>query len=243
MLPDDVPSRIDFRNMADARRWADAAMLVRPARHNVFDRIVQELRDLRSRPLSVLELGSGPGFLVERITVNLPTFAYTALDFSAAMHALARERLGANAERVCFVEGDFKQPHWTSVLTTFDAVVTMQAVHELRHKRHAPALYRQVGSVLHPGGSFLMCDHYVGDGAMSDRALFMTMEEHEAALHGAGFTNVHVLLKTAGLVLYRGDLPEVGRYAGNVEHRQRSAAAELYRQDLLYGTSARIPCP
>jgi uncharacterized protein (DUF1697 family) len=46
---------------------------------------------------------------------------------------------------------------------------------------------------------------------MSDRALFMTMEEHEAALHGAGFTNVHVLLQAGGLVLYRGDLPAVGR--------------------------------
>ena len=211
MLPDDVPSPIDLRNMSDARRWADAAMLVRPARHNVFDRIVQELRDLRSQPLSVLELGSGPGFLAERIIVNLTTFAYTALDFSAAMHALAKDRLGTNAERVRFVESDFKQPHWTSGLPTFDAVVTMQAVHELRHKQHALALYWQVGAVLHPGGSFLMCDHYVGDGAMSDRALFMTMEEHEAALHGAGFTNVHVLLKAGGLVLYRGDLPEVAR--------------------------------
>ena len=211
MLPDDVPSPIDLRNMPEARLWADAAMLVRPARHNVFDRIIQELRELRSQPLSVLELGSGPGFLAERFTVNLSTFAYTALDFSAAMHALARERLGTNAERIRFVESDFKQPHWTRGLPTFDAVVTMQAVHELRHKQHAPALYWQVGTVLHPGGSFLMCDHYVGDGAMSDRALFMTMEEHEAALRGAGFTNVHLLLQAGGLVLYRGDLPEVPR--------------------------------
>jgi SAM-dependent methyltransferase len=211
MLPDDVPSPIDLRHMPDARRWADAAMLVRPVRHNVFDRIVQELRDLRPNPRSVLELGSGPGFLADRIAVGRSTLAYTALDFSAAMHALARERLGANAKRVCFVEGDFKQPHWARGFTMFDAVVTMQSVHELRHKRHAPALYRQVGTVLHPGGSFLMCDHYVGDGATRDRALFMTMEEHEAALQGAGFTNVHVLLQAGGLVLYRGDLPAVAR--------------------------------
>jgi uncharacterized protein (DUF1697 family) len=46
---------------------------------------------------------------------------------------------------------------------------------------------------------------------MSDRALFMTMEEHEAALHGAGFTDVHLLIQAGGLVLYRGDLPEVAR--------------------------------
>jgi hypothetical protein len=87
----------------------------------------------------------------------------------------------------------------------------MQAVHELRHKQHATALYRQVGTVLRLGGSFLMCDHYVGEGAMSDRALFMTMEEHEAALRGAEFKNVHLLFQAGGLVLYRGDLPEVAR--------------------------------
>ena len=211
MLPDDVPSPIDLRNMPDARRWADSAMLVRPARREAFDGIVHQLRGLRLKPLSILELGAGPGFLAERITMNLETAAYTALDFSAAMHALAKDRLGANAKRLRFVEGDFRQPGWTSGLGTFDAVVTMQAVHELRHKRHAPALYRQVGTVLCPGGSLLTCDHYVGDGAMTDRALFMTMDEHEAALHSAGFTNVHVLLQAGGLVLYRGDLPEVAR--------------------------------
>src|SRR5579872_1004230 len=98
MFPDDVPSPIDLRHMPDARRWANAAMLVRPARHDVFDKIVHELRGLRSKPLSILELGAGPGFLAERITMNLALVAYTALDLSPAMHALAKDRLGANAK-------------------------------------------------------------------------------------------------------------------------------------------------
>ena len=46
---------------------------------------------------------------------------------------------------------------------------------------------------------------------LTELSLFMTMEEHEAALHGAGFTNVHVLLQAGGLVLYRGDRPAVAR--------------------------------
>lgn len=202
--PDDVSSPIDLRNMSDARRWADAAMLVRPVRHDIFNRIVEELRDLGSTPLSVLELGSGPGFLAERITASVMTFGYTALDFSAAMHALAKERLGARSERISFLERDFKQPDWTSGLGTVDAVVTVQAVHELRHKRHALALYRQVANVLRPSGVFLMCDH-VTDGAMKERALFMTLDEHETALRAAGFT-CRSLTEADGLVLYRAGL-------------------------------------
>jgi hypothetical protein len=41
--PHDVPSSIDLRLPAEARRWADAAMVKRPWREQLFQRIVQEL--------------------------------------------------------------------------------------------------------------------------------------------------------------------------------------------------------
>ncbi len=204
LLPDDVPSPIDLRKMSDARAWAETAMVKRPVRDDVFRLIIEELLNLRSTPLSVLELGSGPGYLAERIITEMKALIYTAFDSSVAMHALARERLGAMAEYARFVVGDFKQVDWTKDLGSVDAVVTVQAVHELRHKRYVPALYEQVADVLVPSGVFLMCDHYVGGGAMSDRALFMTLEEHEGALQASGFT-FRVLIQSGGLVLYRAE--------------------------------------
>jgi predicted methyltransferase len=42
--------------------------------------------------------------------------------------------------------------------------MTNQAVHELRHKRHARELHRQVARLLTPGGSYLVCDHFCGPG-------------------------------------------------------------------------------
>ena len=98
--PDDVPSPIDLRSMADSRDWADSAMLKRPWREEFFHRIAQELACLDGSPCTVLELGSGPGFLAQRILEALSSVDYIALDFSASMHTLAKECLGDRSRMV-----------------------------------------------------------------------------------------------------------------------------------------------
>ena len=81
--------------------------------------------------------------------------------------------------------------------------MTNQAVHELRHKRYAPTLHHQVRGLLATGGNYLVCDHFAGEGGMSNSELYMTVEEQKAALFAAGFTNVEQLLLKGGLVLHR----------------------------------------
>lgn len=201
LLPDDVPTPIDFCLDKDAREWADNAMRRRPYRAGIFATISHELAAINAQ--KVLELGSGPGFLAERLLIDHPNIEYTALDISPAMHSLARQRLDAGASRVDWVEGDFKSDGWSNGLGRFDAVVTVQAVHELRHKRHAPALYEAVHRLLTPGGTFLMCDRFVGSDGIGDAALFMTPEEHAAALEQGGFRAPALLLQGDGLVLFR----------------------------------------
>jgi SAM-dependent methyltransferase len=127
-------------------------------------------------------LGSGPGFLARQILEALPQVAYTALDFSAPMHALAKERLGRLAQRVRFVQVDFKTSEWAAGLSSYDAVVTLQAVHELRHKRHAVSLYKVVRRLLSPGGLFLVCDHVCGEAGTANTSLYMSLDEHRYAL-------------------------------------------------------------
>ncbi len=189
--------------MVDAREWASSAMSKRPWREEFFQRFSDELSSLETNPLQVLELGSGPGFLAQSILQALPTAKYTMLDFSPAMHDLARERLGSMIGRACQVQLDFKQDNWCDGLGPFDAVVTNQAVHELRHKRHVPALHRAVRSVLEPHGVYLVCDHYVGGDGMSNSDLYMTVEEQRTALESVGFGTVTKLLEKGGLVLHR----------------------------------------
>ena len=181
-------------------------MAKRPWRTEFFDCFAAALGS-QSPPVSrVLELGSGPGFLAQRLLTALPSISYVALDFSPAMHQLAARRLGPLAQRVRFIERSFLDEDWTAGLGKFDAVVTHQAVHEVRHKSRAGKLHTPVARLLRPGGAYLVCDHFAGEGGMKDDQLFMSVEEQRAALFTAGFVSVEQLVHKGGMVLHRASL-------------------------------------
>lgn len=202
-MTDDVPSPIDLRLMSDAVAWADSAMQKRPWRTEFFDAFAAAIAGQAAAAGRVLELGSGPGFLAEHLLAARPEIEYVALDFSAAMHQLARQRLGELAARVTFVERNFRDAQWMADLGRFTCVVTHQAVHELRHKRHAEGLHRQVRTLLQPGGIYLVCDHYAGDDGMTNEQLYMRPDEQRESLENAGFEQVSQVLLKGGLVLHR----------------------------------------
>jgi len=189
--------------MRDASQWADEVSAKRPWRPAFFEAIARELQELSTPDASVLELGSGPGFLAQYLLDPVRLRSYTALDFSDAMHTLAKHRLGSKAEVVAFLTRDFLDPTWDEGLLQYSSVVTLQAVHELRHKRKAPALYSRVLPHVHPDGVFLMCDHYYGVSGMTNSALFMSELEHVEALTRGGFVEVTCIHKEGGMVLYR----------------------------------------
>jgi len=189
--------------MEDARQWAESAMAKRPWRVEFFDAFAAVIgKASAGRACRVLELGSGPGFLAEHLLRTHAALSYVALDFSAPMHELAAQRLGALTSRVQFVERSFREPAWAEGLGQFEFVVTHQAVHELRHKRYAMALHAQVKQVLPLGGSYLVCDHFFGEGGMSNDQLYMTVAEQRQALLDAGFGNAEQVMLKGGLVLH-----------------------------------------
>jgi 16S rRNA G1207 methylase RsmC len=169
----------------------------------MFQAIGRELAGLGKANLIVLDLGSGPGFLAAYILDTLPKAQLTLLDVSAPMHELARGRLGTHAGRVTFVERSFKEPGWSHGLGPYDAVVTNQAVHELRHKSHAPGLHAVVKGILRPGGTYLVSDHFIGAGGLDNDQLYMTVAEHREALRNAGFSEVQQVVTAGSLVMHR----------------------------------------
>ncbi|HQT26952.1 MAG TPA: class I SAM-dependent methyltransferase [Burkholderiales bacterium] len=197
----DVPSPIDLREMKDAKEWAETALLKRPCRTAFFGWFLKEMLSLGSG--KVLELGSGPGFLARHVLERMPGLDYVALDFSPAMHELARERLGMLCGSVTFMERSFREAGWTEGLGLFDAVLTNQAVHELRHKRHAVRFHAEVRSVLSPGGCYLVCDPFAGEGGMGNADLYMSVEEQSSALRAAGFKEISRVHVEGGMVLHR----------------------------------------
>ncbi len=198
----DVPSPIDLRDPRDAREWERTAQ-ARPGRAEIFQAFVRELLALGKSDLTVLELGSGPGFLAAHLLDALPALHLMLLDFSAAMHDLARARLGPRATHVHFVERNFKEAGWSRGLGSFDAVISNQAVHELRHKNHAARLHVEVKEILKPSGVFLVSDHFFGEGGLGNDQLYMAVGEQRNALLGAGFSAVVQVTTAGSLVMHR----------------------------------------
>ena len=198
---DDVPSPIDFHDRAQARAWVDETVQKRPARPRFFTEFCAALAQL-DRPLEILELGSGPGHLAAEILTRCDVKSYAALDFSEAMHQLAREHLGEIATRMTFVQRDFRVPQWAIGLGPFDAVVTMQAAHEMRHKRHLVPLLFQARSMLRAGGLLLYCDHYFEADSGKNSLLFLERQQQATAISVAGFSDVKMLRDEGGMALY-----------------------------------------
>lgn len=196
-MDEDVPSPIDLRDPVTAREWADKADRTRPWRQQIRSTIAAEVQ----AATRILELGSGPGQLAECILHR--EVGYTCLDFSPPMHELARERCG---DRATYVLADFKQPGWSHGLGTFDAIVTMQAVHELRHKRHAVALYREAHAI---APLLVVCDHepmLTSKTRFTEeqvRALSATAAEHHAAMREAGY-EPRTVLELEGMYVITG---------------------------------------
>jgi SAM-dependent methyltransferase len=199
---DDIPYGDDWQSAANVAVWIDTADRRRPWRVQIRERIAEHVVALQ-QDARVLELGSGPGLLAECILERCPNVsAYTLLDFSPHMLGVSRERL-ARFPAAKFVLASFKSENWVErVEAPFDCVVSMQAVHELRHKRHAARLYRQADEVTAQGGRLLICDHVPLDDTAQSQALYMTEDEQFAALSSAGFTRIRTVLAVSTLRLY-----------------------------------------
>lgn len=200
----DVPIRVDFRDPATARTWIEETRIKKPFRPRFFAAFCAALP--ATRPLRILELGSGPGLLAHEILLRCDVSAYVALDWSQATHDLAAEHLGDLAPRVTFVVRDFREATWPANLGVFDTIVTMQAAHETRHKRHVVPLLARARTLLAPGGLLLYCDGYLHPDTKLP-ALFFDRADQPRALERAGLVDVRLLHDEGNQALYAATNP------------------------------------
>jgi SAM-dependent methyltransferase len=198
---DEVPSPIDFHDPYAVQEWIKTTASKRPWRPDFFRKYVEALGAKFDRPFSVLELGSGPGFLAERVLECCTVSHYALVDFSAIMLTLARQRLEPFIGRIDLLQRDFRSSDWTRDLERYDAIISLQAVHEVRHKQRIPSLFGQVYELLAVQGLFLFCDHYVELDSTSN--LFLTITGHRDTLLAANFRDVQCLLDKGSMALWQ----------------------------------------
>jgi SAM-dependent methyltransferase len=199
----EVPSDHDFFDPAYVKHWTESISRYRPERKRLLEVFAAEAARIKKGELSVFELGCGPGFLAEALLNNCEIALYTLLDFSPQMLELSRSRLKKFHDRTVFIQADFKKADWAAGIDAgFDLVVSLQAVHELRHASRIPKLYAQLYSLLAPKGTILICDHVNSSSPSGHRAAhFMTVEEHWSTFKKVGFVNAREICSAADLSL------------------------------------------
>lgn len=136
--------------------------IMHPNRHEMA-RVAVEFPPLAAEaPLSILDIGSGTGFFVGEWLRAFTRATAVALDGAEAMMGVASERLGADAARVDFRTGDFRE---LSALTgdggPYDVVISMYALHHLdRHEK--TAVVNDATLLMQPSAWFVNADLIVG---------------------------------------------------------------------------------
>ena len=104
---------------------------------------------------SLLDIGTGPAWLLVKLHELLPDLELTGLDLSSTMVAKARENIeGAGlADRIEMKEGNASGLPFPD--GAFDTVVSTQSIH---HWKDPTAALNEVHRVLRPGGLALLYD-------------------------------------------------------------------------------------
>ena len=189
----------DYFDEAYVCQWAEVANVKRPFRGELFAAFASELA--RFGKPKVLDVGSGPGFLAEYILARCDVSQYHLFDFSPHMLELSRARLADFSDRVCYHQGSFLDEAWWAALPgSFDAIVSLQAIHELRDVTRVPRLYGELRLLLGERSVLLIADQVNSDDKREEH--FLTAKEHEAALFEAGFKECRQIRAAGDLMLF-----------------------------------------
>ena len=157
------PQGFDWRHWVGRWDRMQEGYLVR--RGERFSTVIRLVRDTQGPAPRILDLGCGPGSLMQALLEALPRAEILGIDFDPTMLLLGRRRLARYGARASLALADLRQDAWLEVLPgTVDAVVSATALHWLTADE-LRALYGQVSGILRPGGVFVNADHVGSDCA------------------------------------------------------------------------------
>jgi SAM-dependent methyltransferase len=124
--------------------------------------VMMSILRTREQPVETfLDLGCGDGILGAAILGEYPSARGLLVDFSEPMLEQAREQLRAFAGQLVFQNLDYGDPAWLNGMQLegpFDAIVSGYSIHHQPDERKQ-SLYREIFSLLNPGGWFVNIEH------------------------------------------------------------------------------------
>lgn len=156
--------------------------------------------------IRLLELGLGAGGLAHTVLSALfdgsasgttSAVHYTGIDIEPALVQHGRKLLAAAShQHASLIRADLKDNAWTGGLGPFDAIFTLQTLHDLGGIDALEAVYRQVNRLLAPGGILVNADFVVPfEKDDPERPRRLPVETHENLLSSLGFVNFRCELR------------------------------------------------
>lgn len=136
------------------RRWDPMfSRTVDPTRDHRTAAILATLADRPSGPHRVLELGSGPGPLTERMLERFPKCRVVSVDIDPVLLHVGRVALRRFQRRTTWVLADLRRQGWSTALprARFDVAVSSLTLHWLEEKE-IRSVYRTLRTLVCPGG-------------------------------------------------------------------------------------------
>ena len=189
----------DVRTDAEARSWQARLNRERPQRTMAADWIAARIRAGNRSSPRVVELACGAGFLAGLLQRLLPGIRYCGFDLSPHLTDYARRRFqtGSGQRRdgsvLEFRCANLVTEDWTAQLVEMgwagkvDAVVSIQALHDLGSLGRQTKVLKQAHGLLRAGGLLAYADLLFD--AESPHASRYSRDEHEEMLQACGYSN------------------------------------------------------
>jgi ubiquinone/menaquinone biosynthesis C-methylase UbiE len=167
-----VPKSIAAYEIPQRVASYDADMeIMHPNRAKMVQVALEVLPFPSEQPRRALDLGVGTGYFAEWFLRRFPNARLWAIDGSAAMVEVARERLGPLAQRVHFHIGDFRDlARLVPEGESFDVAFSSFALHHLG-RDDKQAVIRAARDRLRPGGWFLNADIHIAEAPEIEQRL------------------------------------------------------------------------
>lgn len=151
----------DWHSVDSVRDWRVRDARRADERERWLTRLIAAVPFVGEDVLRVLDVGGGYGAVSERVLEAFPAAEVTLHDYSDVMFGQARETLSGFGGRVRYARADLRDPAWIGqVGSRFDLVVSALCIHNTLDMAVIARCYRDIATLLKPGGCFLDYDHF-----------------------------------------------------------------------------------
>jgi SAM-dependent methyltransferase len=141
-------------------KWDAMFETIDPTRIRRLEAVLDILGAHIDGPVSVLDLGSGPGSLTARILDRFPRSRVVAVDTDPVLLRVGKEALHRFGDRVTWVLADLRDGRWRSELPIhrFDAAASSLALNWLEASE-LQGVYGDLRRLIRPGGLVINADY------------------------------------------------------------------------------------